>query len=62
MRVCALFFLYNKEKGETTMDMKKLIDMLLKCDELKDIPMDSIFRVVSSLFNILNNGNVFYKE
>jgi hypothetical protein len=44
------------------MDMKKLIDMLLKSDELKDIPMDSIFRVVSSVFNILNNGNVFYKE
>lgn len=44
------------------MDMKKLIDILLKSEELKDIPMDLIFRVVSSVFNILNNGDVFYKE
>ena len=44
------------------MDMKKLIDLLLKSDDLKDIPMSHIFKVVSSLFSIIQDGNVFYKE
>ena len=57
----ALFFvLLNQE--ETIMDMKKLIDLLLKREELKEVPITHIFKVVSSLFYILNNENVFYKE
>ena len=57
----ALFFvLLNQE--ETIMDMKKLIDLLLKREELKEVPINHIFKVVSSLFYILNNENVFYKE
>ena len=44
------------------MDMKKFVDILLKCDELKDVPMDHIFKVVSSVFKVLKNGNVFYEE
>ena len=44
------------------MDMKKFVDLLLKSDELKDVPMDYIFRVVSSVFNLLKSGNVFYEE
>lgn len=44
------------------MDMEKFVDKLLKSDELKDVPMEYIFKVVSSVFNILNNGNVFYEE
>lgn len=44
------------------MDMKKLIDLLLEKEELKEVPINHIFKVVSSLFNILNNENVFYKE
>lgn len=44
------------------MDMKKFVDLLLKSDELKDVPMDYIFRVVSSVFKVLKSGNVFYEE
>ena len=44
------------------MDMKKFVDKLLKCDELKDVPIDYIFRVVSSVFKVMKNENVFYKE
>lgn len=44
------------------MDMKKFVNLLLKCDELKDVPMEYIFKVVSSVFKVLTNGNVFYEE
>lgn len=44
------------------MDMKKLIDLLLESENLKDVPMSHIFKVVSSLFDIMKNENVFYKE
>ena len=44
------------------MDMKKFVDKLLKCDELKDVPIDYIFKVVSSVFKVMKNENVFYKE
>ena len=43
------------------MDMKKLIDLLLKSEELKDVPAYIIFKVINSLFYIINNENV-YKE
>ena len=44
------------------MDMKKFVNLLLNSDDLKDIPMEYIFRVVSSVFNVLKTGNVFYEE
>lgn len=44
------------------LDMNKLVDLLLKQDELKDIPMKYIFSVVNSIFYILNNEDVFYEE
>jgi len=44
------------------MDVKKVIDLLLERKELKDVPMNHIFKVVCSLFDILANGNVFYEE
>ena len=44
------------------MDMKKLVDLLLKRDDLKEIPMSHKFKVVSSVFDIIKDGNVFYKE
>lgn len=44
------------------MDMKKLIDLLLKREELREVPISHIFRVVSSVFDVMKNGNVFYKE
>ena len=44
------------------MDMKNFVDKLLKCDLLKDVPMEYIFKVVSSVFEVMKNGNVFYEE
>lgn len=43
------------------LDMKKVTDLLLKSDELKDVPTYMIFKVINSLFYIINNENV-YKE
>jgi len=44
------------------MDMKKLVNLLLKKEDLRDIPMNHIYKVVCSVFDILTNENVFYKE
>lgn len=44
------------------MDMKKLVNLLLKKEDLRDIPMNHIYKVVCSVFDILKNENVFYKE
>lgn len=44
------------------MDMKKLIDKLLKREDLKDVPMKFIFLVVSSVFDVMATENVFYRE
>ena len=44
------------------MNIKKVIDLLLARDELKNVPMEIIFNVVNSLFYIINNEDVFYKE
>ena len=44
------------------MDMKKFVNLLLKSDDLKDVPIEYIFRVVSSVFNVLKTGNVLYEE
>lgn len=44
------------------MDMKKLIDKLLKREDLKDVPMKFIFLVVSSVFDVMATENVFYWE
>lgn len=44
------------------MDMRKMIDLLLKKEDLKEIPMEYIFKVVCSVFDVLKNGNVFFKE
>lgn len=58
-----LFFLYNlSRKEQIIMDMNRFIDLLLEREDLKDIPMNYIFKVVCSVFDVLSNGNVFYKE
>lgn len=43
------------------LDMKKVTDLLLKREELKDVPACIIFKVINSLFYIINNEEV-YKE
>lgn len=44
------------------MDMKRLIDYLLEKEELKDVPITIISKIVSSVFDVMANKNVFYKE
>ena len=44
------------------MDMKKLYKKLLNTEEIKDIPIETICRVVVCLFEIINSGECFYKE
>ena len=44
------------------MDMDKFIESLLNRKELKDIPIEYIVIVVCSVFEVLNNENVYYKE
>ena len=42
------------------MDMEKFIDYLLDSEDLKDIPIDYVFRVVIRIFEIINAGDCFY--
>ena len=44
------------------MDMKRLIDYLLEKEELKDVPITIISKIVFSVFDVMANKNVFYKE
>lgn len=42
------------------MDMKKLCDELIKDKSLRDIPLTYVFRVVFSVFNLINSGEFFF--
>ena len=42
--------------------MDKFIESLLNRKELKDIPIEYIVIVVCSVFEVLNNENVYFKE
>ena len=44
------------------LDMEKTIDLLLDREELKEVPIETIFNVVDSFFYIINNEDVFTKE
>ena len=44
------------------MDMEKLYDKLMQCEEIKDIPFIYIFRVVVAVFKIINSGECFYER
>ena len=43
------------------MDMKKFCDELLEDDSLRDIPLTYVFRIVFSIFRIIESGDCFYK-
>lgn len=43
------------------MDVLKLFDMLLDSEELRDIPMESIFRVAYEILTIISSGECFYQ-
>ena len=42
------------------MDTVKLIDLLLDDEELKDIPMEDIFRVAYKVLVIISSGDCYY--
>ena len=44
------------------MDVDKLCDRLLEDETLKDIPLNYIFRIVFSLFSLIESGEFFYKD
>jgi hypothetical protein len=43
------------------MDVLKLCDKLFEDEDLRDIPIDYIFRVAYSILVIMAEGDVFYK-
>ena len=51
----AFFYCHN-----LGMDTVKLIDMLLDDEELRDIPMEHIFRVAYEFLVILSSGQCLY--
>lgn len=50
------------DKGESDMDMRKLCDELMKDEDIKDIPLTFVFRVVFSVFKLINSGKCAYKD
>ena len=42
------------------MDVEKLCDKLIEDDDLKDIPHVYIYRIVLSLFSLIESGEFFY--
>ena len=44
------------------MDMKKFCDELIKDESLKDIPLTYVFRVVLSVFAMIESGEFFFRE
>ena len=49
-------------KGGDGMDMKKFCDELIRDESIKDIPLMYVFRVVLSVFSLIESGDYFYKE
>ena len=41
------------------MDMKKLCDMLIQRDDLKDIPIIFVLRVACAVFEIIDSGDCY---
>lgn len=53
--------LFNRESIRD-MDILKLCDALFEDEELKDIPLESIFRVAYAVLTIISKGDCFYKD
>lgn len=43
------------------MDMKKLCKLLFENEDIKNIPLEYVFRVASVVFEIINSGECFYE-
>ena len=44
------------------MDMNKFCDKLIEDENLKDIPLTFVFRVVLSVFSLIESGECFYEN
>lgn len=44
------------------MDMEKFYKLLMGSEDIGNIPLDHILRVVVCVFEIINSGECFYKE
>ena len=44
------------------MDMRKFCDALLNDADIKDIPLVYVFRVVVSVFSLINSGEFYYTD
>lgn len=42
------------------MDIQKLYDKLIKCEEIRDIPFCHIFRVLECVCGFIGSGEFFY--
>ena len=42
--------------------MERFFDNLIESDDLRDIPIDFVFRVVVKVFELINSGMFFYRE
>ena len=42
--------------------MEKFYKLLMEKEEIKDIPIDHILKVVVSVFEVIDSGECFYKE
>lgn len=42
--------------------MEKFYEILTERDDIKDIPLEHIIKVVVCVFEIINSGECFYKE
>lgn len=42
------------------MDMKKFCEQILNDETIADIPMTFVYRIVSSVFRIINSGECFF--
>ena len=55
--VGVFFYCHNQ-----SMDVMKLCDKLFEDEELKDIPLEFIFRVAYAVVTIIAEGECFYKD
>lgn len=42
------------------MDIRKLFNELVKCEELQDIPVMYIMKVLTATFELISSGKFFY--
>ena len=44
------------------MNVKKLCDRLIEDESIKDIPLTYVFRVVLSVFELINSGEFYFQN